>query len=180
MNGAGETASERAGRRYAPEIPLPNCAYIPRTGMIHPRAGGAKATVGRGPIDCSRETWSECPEYLHGIDLFNAEFYWEAHEAWEFAWNALGRTGPEADFLKALIKLAAAGVKDREGAPAGVKTHSTRAGAIFERLLEGDTCFFGLETARLRDLAREIAESGWPSDPIRLELTFPKRDRLDG
>ena len=50
-------------------------------------------------------------------DLLNHGFYWEAHEAWETLWHAAGRKGEIADFLKGLIKLAAAAVKAREGNP---------------------------------------------------------------
>jgi hypothetical protein len=57
--------------------------------------------------------------YLRGIDLFNHGFYWESHEAWEAVWISAGRRGSVADFLKALIKVAAAGVKAREGREAG-------------------------------------------------------------
>ena len=57
---------------------------------------------------------------VEGIALFNAGYYWEAHEAWEGLWHAHGRDGPTADVLKGLIKLAAAGVKVREGRPHGV------------------------------------------------------------
>lgn len=46
--------------------------------------------------------------YLRGIDLFNHGFYWESHEAWEAVWISAGRRGSVADFLKALIKVAAA------------------------------------------------------------------------
>jgi predicted metal-dependent hydrolase len=65
--------------------------------------------------------------WLYALDLFNEGFYWEAHEAWESFWNALGRTTPEAQFVQGLIHLAAAGVKIREGKPQGVSRHTKRA-----------------------------------------------------
>ena len=68
-----------------------------------------------------------CCEFRRGIELFQHGFYWEAHEAWEAVWHALARTGPAADFLKGLIKLAAAGVKAREGNSDGVQRHARRA-----------------------------------------------------
>ena len=66
----------------------------------------------------------ENEEYRYGADLFNAGFFWEAHEAWEGLWLAHGRKGPVARVVQALIKLAAAGVKIREGQPAGARTHT--------------------------------------------------------
>jgi hypothetical protein len=66
-----------------------------------------------------------------GCDLFNHGYYWEAHETWEGLWVACGRKGTTADFLKGLIKLAAAGVKAREGRSPGVTRHAARAAALF-------------------------------------------------
>lgn len=42
----------------------------------------------------------------HGVDLFNAHKFWEAHEAWESLW--LRASGDEKTFLQGLIQLAAA------------------------------------------------------------------------
>jgi hypothetical protein len=67
------------------------------------------------------------PDWLYALDLFNEGYAWEAHEAWEHFWHALGRTTPEARFVQGLIHLAAACVKIREGKPAGVATHAKRA-----------------------------------------------------
>jgi hypothetical protein len=109
--------------RYLPEVPLPPAAYLPgRT----PRPGPAEAPP---PVEPAR--WQHSRAYLRGLDLFNHGYYWEAHEAWEALWHAAGRRGPTADFLKGLIKLAAAGVKVREGRPDGVVSHARRAAELF-------------------------------------------------
>lgn len=71
------------------------------------------------------------PEFSWAVTLFSAGYYWEAHEAWESLWHRAGRTGPAADFLKGLIKLAAAGVKLREHNADGVERHARRAGELF-------------------------------------------------
>jgi hypothetical protein len=70
-----------------------------------------------------------------GICLFDRGYHWEAHEAWELAWHAVGRRGPRADRIKALIKLAAACVKIRQDQPHGVVVHARRAA----ELLRGST-----------------------------------------
>ena len=98
--------------------------------------------------------------YLWGIDLFHAGFYWEAHEAWEAVWHACNRKGPLADLLKALIKLAAAGVKARENRPEGIRRHTRRAIELLKSVssqLDADTVF-GLDLGRLADESREIGE----------------------
>ncbi|HYO79113.1 MAG TPA: DUF309 domain-containing protein [Thermoanaerobaculia bacterium] len=42
----------------------------------------------------------------HGISLFNAHAFWDAHEAWEELW--LAAENPHKQFLQGLIQLAAA------------------------------------------------------------------------
>ena len=94
------------------------------------------------------DDWRECEEYLRGIDLFNHGYYWEAHESWEAVWNASGRKGVTADFMKGLIKLAAALVKAREGREQGVARHAARAEQLFQMVRDAvrpePTHFLGL------------------------------------
>lgn len=66
-------------------------------------------------------------DYIYAIDLFNYGYYWESHVYWEAIWHAHGRKGNEADFLKGLIKIAAAGVKWRMGQDHNVLAHLKRA-----------------------------------------------------
>ena len=85
-------------------------------------------------------------------DLFNFGYYWEAHEAWEGIWHAFGRRGTKATFVKALIKLAAAGVKAREGNTAGVQRHARRASELFRLAAEDighGASLLGLDPIRL-------------------------------
>ena len=107
--------------RYEPALPLPSCAYVPG---LFPRPEVAFA--GDTPQQSQR----------YGVDLFNHGFYWEAHEAWESAWNAHGREGDQAQLLKGLIHLAACGVKARQNSRHGVQTHAARAIVLLENLRE--------------------------------------------
>jgi hypothetical protein len=96
---------------------------------------------------------------LRGINLFNDGYYWESHEAWEGLWHAHGRRGPTADLLKALIKLAAAGVKVREGQPAGVTTHARRAALLIVAVAEAvGPGHLGLNLTELAAFATDLAE----------------------
>lgn len=52
-------------------------------------------------------------DWLWGVDLFNAFFFWEAHEAWERLWIAQPRQSTPALVLQGLIQLAAALLKIR-------------------------------------------------------------------
>ena len=104
---------------------------------------------------------------MYGIDLFNGGYFWESHVAWEGLWMVCGRKGEVADFLKGLIKLAAAGVKALEGMPQGVKSHSGRAAELWRgvcRSLGADHAkFMGFRLEALICLAKTIQQNGWPS-----------------
>ena len=115
--------------RYAPDIPFPGYAFVPGR-HPHPVTDSRGPSFGHSQI-MPEPLDSQFPgnsiEFLTAVDLFNAGFYWEAHETWEGLWVAAGRKGLLADFLKSLIKLAAAGVKAREGQINGVQRHARRA-----------------------------------------------------
>jgi hypothetical protein len=122
--------------RFVPEEPLPAYAYVPGRSP-HPvsdPAGHSYNAPRLRPAPPDPDDWSGCREYLYGLDLFNHGYYWEAHEAWEGLWHACGRSGVTADFLKGLIRLAAAGVKARAGKPDGVRSHARAARRLFERV----------------------------------------------
>jgi predicted metal-dependent hydrolase len=52
------------------------------------------------------ERFRDSPGLLHGVELFNAGEFWEAHEAWEGVWMPYRREAG-ADFFKGLIQIAA-------------------------------------------------------------------------
>ncbi len=115
------------------EESLPPYTYTPGA-TPHPISDPRGHAFGRPPaplgaVDPGR--LEGCPAFLRACELFRKGYYWEAHEEWEQIWQALGRTGPAADFLKGLIKLAAAGVKRREGNRDGVQRHARRAAELF-------------------------------------------------
>ncbi len=136
---------------------LPPYAYVPGGRWPHPTRSPSGHSYGRqhGPADAIvADHWRASPLYLRGITLFNAGYYWEAHECWEALWHAHGRRGPIAELLQALIKLAAAGVKVLEGRPAGVQSHATRAAGQFEK--------FAL---RMGDFSLAWISTSWPEKP---------------
>jgi hypothetical protein len=150
--------------RFAPEEPLPPYAHVPgRT--PHPvsdPAGHSYNTSRPRPARPDPDDWAGCREYLYGIDLFNRGYYWEAHEVWEALWHACGRRGVTADFLKGLIRLAAAGVKGREGRPEGVRSHGRAARRLFEQVARERgpalPCYLGLSLDGLIRDAAALAE----------------------
>lgn len=71
-----------------------------------------------------------------GVRLFELGLGFEAHEAWERAWHTAKRDGDHdrERMLRALIRLAAASVKLRQGNLQGVRDHSQGARALLEAL----------------------------------------------
>ena len=153
--------------RYAPEIPFPPYSYVSGQ-WPHPLRDPAGHSYGttHAPLVLPEQTaWRSCREYCYAVDLWNAGYYWEAHEQWEALWHAAGRKGTAADLFKGLIKLAAAGVKVREGRRAGVERHLDRANQLFcevfvlvSRELR-ETTYWGLNLASLRCAIKEIQSS---------------------
>ncbi len=167
--------------RLVPEAPLPPYSYV--SGRFpHPIRDPAGHSYGHSlreatPLDPAY--WQLSREYLLGCDLFNHGYYWEAHETWEGVWNACGRRGVEADFLKGLIKLAAAGVKVREGRPEGVARHGSRAGTLFRgvRAIVGSGRYMGLDLDTLIGLADRLTRRpALPTDEeAAVEIVFSTR-----
>jgi uncharacterized protein len=148
-------------KRLAPDLPFPPYSYV--TGQFpHPtrdRLGHSFGHPHRSIRPLDPECWQISQEYLYGLDLFNHGYYWEAHEAWEELWHACGRTGVIADFLKGLIKFAAAGVKVREGRSEGVRRHARRAIELLRSVqvaIEADD-FCGLNLQQLMTIAERLA-----------------------
>jgi hypothetical protein len=148
--------------RFVLEKQWPPYAFVPGRGLPHPVVDpqghlfGMHAAV--APIDPVR--WRECAAYLWGVDLFNFGFYWEAHECWEGIWRSYDRSETPALFLQGLIKLAAAGVKVREGVVEGIKGLAAGAAEHFREVgtrRDGGEVYCGLTIVELESTARRIA-----------------------
>ncbi len=155
--------------RLLPDEPLPPYSYVPSR-FPHPLSDPQGHSFGlraRRPDPPDPQRWQWCRPYLFGLDLFNHGYYWEAHEVWEGLWHACGRGGTIGTFIKGLIKLAAAGVKVREGIPKGVQSHARRAARLFQQTAQelggGNVRFMGLGLADLISFAQELADRPPPT-----------------
>lgn len=81
------------------------------------------------PVDPSHPQNSDFLKYA--LDLFNYEYYWESHVYLESLWNAHRRQGSVADFLKGMIKLAAAALKSKLDQSPSALDHYLRAKELF-------------------------------------------------
>lgn len=157
---------------------LPPYTYVPGGPWPHPISNpfGHSHDKGRSlPPPIGPEGWRRSGAFVHAVELFDAGFYWEAHEEWEGLWHAHGRRGPLADTLKALIHLAAAGVKVRQRQPGGIERHARRAADLLAYLVSDQhDPLPGWDLTALADLARAIAECppstelqpGEPASPV--------------
>lgn len=59
--------------------------------------------------------WRTLDAWRWAVDLFNHEYWWEAHEALEDLWNAADRTTDHARFAQSLVHLSAALLNRRRG-----------------------------------------------------------------
>ncbi len=169
MSGSRREDSEG---RLAGEFRLPPYSYV--TGRYpHPTSDPLGHSFGHAPLSpppIVPERYAESRAYLFGLDLFNHGYYWEAHETWEALWIAAGRSGTTADFLKGLIKLAAAGVKVREGRPDGVRRHAARARELFQdvRAQANATRYLGFDLAAPHRTGRADRTRSTPASRHRI------------
>lgn len=141
--------------RYRPDRRFPKYAYLPGSGLPHPvrHPDGHSFGATDEPLAWCRTSPPE--QFLWGVDLFNYCYYWEAHEAWEPFWQYVGRTSEDWAFLKAIILLAAAGVKVREGKHGPMRRHLDRAASLLDGLnADIFTSAIGMSPQVLASLAR--------------------------
>jgi len=121
-------APDRAVPRYCPDRPLPAYRYVPG---LHPHPRRDRDGHSYQP-DPRREPhpawevsgWRAVADWLFGVDLFNAFFFWEAHESWEGPWAVQPRRSAAGGLLQGLIQIAAALLKIHLGSLAGATTLS--------------------------------------------------------
>jgi hypothetical protein len=120
------------------------------------------------PRPLSESNWAENEDFLYGVDLFNASYFWEAHVYWERLW-ALPSTEPGLrSFLQALIQTAAACLKARQGRAAGATRLLDRA-----RLEAFGAGKLGIDAGALASGARRFV-NGEESLPPSIGLEKPR------
>jgi hypothetical protein len=164
--------------RYG-QLPLPPYSYVPGLAP-HPVSGPRghmHGHVAERPAPLDSSDWQSSQAYLEGVDLFNHGFYWEAHEAWESLWHAAGRSGPTGTWLKGLIKLAAAGVKAREGNQVGVERHARRSleliGELRALVPPATIAYCGIHLRSVEQVGKDLIESAATFRSPQPELLLP-------
>lgn len=117
----------------------------------------------------TQENYRQNEGYLYGLDLFNHGYYWESHVWWEALWNEAGRKGEMADFLKALIKLGAGGVKLALSQESVSRGHIERALELLEPLEKNHSQFCGINLMNLIEECHRLSED-YPFERLKLLL----------
>lgn len=155
--------------------PLPPYRHIPgRT--PHPTRhpdGHSYGHVEAEPPSLMELDWWDCPEYLYGVDLFNAQYWWECHEAFEGLWHAAGHASPAGQCLQALIQCAVAHLKTEVGNTDGAHKLLGNAARHIEA---AGTTDLGLDITAVFDATRAYVERV-STTPATLRLRYPPSSR---
>ncbi len=155
--------------RYT-DRPLPDYRHVPgRT--PHPTKNPEGHSFGRtepAVRNLNEAPWHRCPEYLYGLDLFNAGYWWECHEALENLWLAAGLGSPAGHALQAIIQCAAAHLKLVCSQSTGAKRLVAHARAHVE-WAEGPR--LGLDLGAMLEATEDHVLAGGP--PALLCATMP-------
>jgi len=137
------------------DLPLPRAPHRPGSGSS-PDLAPLQRAKAQAPRRTDPQAWAENLPYRYGWRLYEAGFYWEAHEVWEAVWLACSPQSRERLLLQVLIQLANARLK----AVMGQTKAALRLLAEVERLraepgLQGAPVM-AVTQERLTQLVREI------------------------
>lgn len=157
-----------AAPRYT-QIALPIGRFLPGSRNPGERPRDHAPLSPDWPGDPAR--WRESLDYVYGCDLFNARFWWEAHESWEVAWKQFPNDCPAKPAVQMMIQTAAAVIKKEIGNQTGVTTLLARIeaqrGTLSLSLPASHHCM-GLDVMAWCDEARRYLEGGSDYPFIRI------------
>jgi hypothetical protein len=159
----------RSAPRYFPARSFPPYRYVPGL-QPHPTRDPAGHSYRGGARAPRHPPWSPYgpppADWLIGVDLFNAFYFWEAHEAWEGPWAAQPRDSHAAQMLQGLIQIAAALLKVRMGSVAGAAVLSDEGIARLQRVAAVEPVLLGLDlrtaAADFRNYFRPLTQRTLP------------------
>ncbi|MGZ4834263.1 MAG: DUF309 domain-containing protein [Terriglobales bacterium] len=108
-------------------------------------------------------------EFHHGLSLFNAGHFFEAHEVWEDVWRAA--PADEKKFLQGLIQVAVALHHHSRGNLRGARSLLARA---LRNLSDYPESYAGVDLARVRSTIAECQgalDLAGPLPPLRIPLS---------
>ncbi len=124
-------------KRYCPHLPLPAYRYIPGKGAKDEHRQDLPKFEMK---DFSREHWKESEVYLYGLDLYQHQYFYEAHEVWEELWKHVGPKSEIGKFLQARILMAGAELKKMMSETKPALRMQKRAEEILKELAHEGFC----------------------------------------
>jgi predicted metal-dependent hydrolase len=97
---------------------------------------------------------AENDDFLFGVDLFNAGYYWEAHTRWERLWGVENEPRLRR-FLQSIIQTAAACLKVRQEQKGGARKLMEKA-----RLESFEGRLLGIDARALARATMRFVENG--------------------
>ena len=112
--------------------------------------------------------------FQYALALHDSGFFWEAHEIWEAVWKAAPMNGRDRLALRALIQIANAGLKRRQGRLRAATRLVEEACALLKELAaRGDTPEAESIAGRLAaDRLTDALCDGALAEPVRLARFF--------
>ncbi len=133
---------------------LPDIPHVPgRT--VRPVESPAFDAASAAPIYTVDRMWRQNETYLYGLKLYDAGFYWEAHEVWEPVWIRSPGNSRERLLVQGLIQLANACLKVVMGRPEAAARLLAIAHQKIVEASHGGSAMMGIQ---LRPLADAIAD----------------------
>ncbi len=105
---------------------FPNQKYLPGSRKRHLKNVLPRELTAEKTTEFGSNSWEESKTYLFAIDLFNAGYWWEAHEILESLWKETERKSNVARFLQGLIQLSAALLKKSQSSEKGARGLKTK------------------------------------------------------
>ncbi|MEO0362637.1 MAG: DUF309 domain-containing protein [Pseudomonadota bacterium] len=138
------------------EPPLPAHRHTPGRNERH-EEGAFDWIRDQAPAETTSAGAADNPAWAYGLRLFNAGFYWEAHEVLEPVWMNAAPNAPERALSQAVIQLANAALKREMGRPRAALRLCDIAEAHAREAGEGPV--MGLDPAAVRGAARRLGSS---------------------
>lgn len=105
--------------------------------------------------------------WRHGLNLFAAGYFWEAHEVLERVWMNAPENSAERHVVRGVIQLANAALKQRMGRERAAARLAAIAAELFTRAPR-DGVVMGMSVERLRAAAQRVHHTDWPQQAAML------------
>lgn len=150
-----------------PAFAFPRHAYVPG---ISPRHDETlfEPVKEMAPAPTRSEEAGRNMAWRHGLDLFAAGYFWEAHEVLEAVWMNAAPNSREKHVVQGVIQLANAALKARMGRARAAERLARIADELFRRV-PGDAVVMGLSVATLRRAAERAPNAEWRRQAEALE-----------